>query len=56
MLLENTQQLQQKGGKLTERFKGSYMIRRCLGKGVYELETKDRKVLKTKHNMNRLKV
>ena len=56
MLLENTQQLQRKGGKLTERFKGPYIVRRCLGKGVYELETKDGKVLKTKHNMNRLRV
>ena len=56
MLLENTQQLQRKGGKRTERFKGPYIIRRCLGKGVYELETKDGKVLKTKHNMNHLKV
>ena len=56
MLLENTQQLQRKGGKLTERFKGPYIIRRCLGKDVYELATKDGKVLKTKHDMNGLKI
>ena len=55
---ENVEEFVQlrKGGKLTERFKGPYIIRRCLDKGVYELETKDGKVLKTKHNMNRLKV
>ena len=53
MLLENTQL---KGGKLTERFKGPYVRRCCLGKGAYELETKDGKVLKTKHNMIHLKV
>ena len=54
--MENTQQKNRKGGKLDEKYKGPYIIHQSLGKGVYTLKTMDGKVLKTKHNVQRLKV
>ena len=54
--MENTQQKQRNGGKLSDRWLGPYTINRNLGKGVYELKNSSGKVLKTKCNIARLKV
>lgn len=56
VLVENTYQKERKGGKLEEKYKGPYEIHKSLGKGVYELMSMDGKILKTKHNITRLKV
>ena len=47
---------QRKGGKMDDRWLGPYSINRCIGKGVYELKNMKGAVLKTKVNVNRLKV
>ena len=54
--MENTQQKQRKGGKLSDRWLGPYTINRNLGKGVYELKNSSGRVLKMKCNIARLKV
>ena len=54
--MENTQQKQQKGGKLCDRWLGPYIINRNLGKGLYELRNCSVSVLKMKCNIARLKV
>ena len=56
VLLEDTHQKERKGGKLEDKYKGPYEIHKSLGKGVYELKNIGGKVLKTKHNIARLKV
>ena len=56
VLKENTRQKQRKGGKMDDRWLGPYSINRCIGKGVYELKNMKGAVLKTKVNVNRLKV
>ena len=56
VLVENTYQKERKGGKLEDKYKGPYKIHKALGKGVYELINADGKILKSKHNIARLKV
>ena len=56
VLVENTYQKQRKGGKWEDLYKGPYVIHTSLGKGVYTLKKMDGTVLKSKHNINRLKV
>ena len=56
VLVENTYQKQRKGGKLEDKYKGPYTIHKSFGKGVYELVNADGKILKSKHNITRLKV
>lgn len=56
VLVENTYQKQRKGGKWEDLYKGPYVIHNSLGKGVYTLKKMDGTVLKSKHNINRLKV
>ena len=56
VLVENSQQKERKGGKLTDRWLGPYTINRNLGKGVYELKSSSGKLLKKKYNIARLKV
>ena len=54
VLVENTAQKQRKGGKLTDKWLGPYIINRHISKGLYELRIKSGKALK-KVNVNRLK-
>lgn len=56
VLVENTYQKERKGGKLEDKYKGPYKINKSLGKGVYELINSNGKILKSKHNITRLKV
>ena len=56
ILVENSQQKERKGGKLTDRWLGPYTINRNLRKGVYELKRSSGKLLKKKYNIARLKV
>ena len=51
--MENTQQKEQKGGKLTDWWLGPYTISRNLGKGVYELKNLSGRTLKKKFNIAR---
>ena len=46
VLLENTKQKQRKGGKLDPMWTGPFVISSDLGKGLYELENMEGKVLK----------
>ncbi len=55
VLMENTSQKQRKGGKLTDKFLGPYIINRHVGKGLYELKNKSGNILQKKVNVNRLK-
>ena len=52
VLVENTAQKQRKGGKLTDKWLGPYIINRHISKGLYELRNKSGKVLKKKVNVN----
>ena len=54
VLLENTAQLQRKGGKMDPRWLGPYVVHGYLGKGVYELATPSGKILKKTANVSRL--
>jgi len=54
--VENTLQKERKGGKFEDRFKGPYAVHESLGKGVYTLKNINGTILKTKHNIRRLKV
>ena len=56
VLVENTKQKERKGGTLEHKYKGPYIIHESLGKGVYTLKAMDGNILKTKHNISRLKV
>ena len=56
VLLENTKQKQQKGGKHDPLWLGPYIINKSIGKGVYQLRQTDGKVMKTTANVNRLKL
>ena len=56
VLVENTLQKERKGGKWEDLYKGPYIIHESLGKGVYTLKKMCGDVLKSKHNINRLKV
>ena len=51
--MENTQQKEWKGGKLTDWWLGPYTISRNLGKGVYELKNLSGRTLKKKFNIAR---
>ena len=55
VLLENTAQKQRKGGKMDPLWLGPYVISRDLGKGLYELSNLNKKVIKSKTNVSRLK-
>ncbi len=55
VLLENTAQKQRKGGKLEPTWLGPYIVKRCMGKGLYEL-SRNGKIVKTRANIARLKV
>ena len=55
VLLENTAQLQRKGGKMDPRWLGPYVVHGYLGKGVYKLATPSGKILKKTANVSRLK-
>lgn len=56
VLVENTLQKERKGGKWEDLYKGPFIVRESLGKGVYTLKTMDGTAKKTKYNIKRLKV
>jgi hypothetical protein len=56
VLLENTYQKQRKGEKMEPLWLGPYTIHQDLGKGLYELQNKEGKLVKKKANNNRLKI
>ena len=56
VLRENTAQKQRKGGKLSDKWLGPYIVHQQMGKGVYQLKTVSGTVLKQKCNISRLKV
>ena len=56
VLRENTAQKQRKGGKLSDKWLGPYIVHKQMGKGVYQLKTVSGTVLKQKCNVSRLKV
>ena len=41
---------------MDDAFKGPYIVNRSLGKGIYEIQSEDGKVLKQKVNIGRIKV
>ena len=41
---------------MNDVFKGPYIVNRCLGKGIYEIQSEGGKVLKQKGNIGRIKV
>ena len=55
MLMENTYQKNRKGGKLEDAFIGPYTVHKSCGKGIYQLQNEQGKVLKQKINIARLK-
>ena len=56
VMVENTAQKEQKGGKLDHLFKGTSCIEESLGKGLYMLRNKQGSVLKKKFTISRLTV
>ena len=56
VMIENTAQLQRKGGKLDNIFKGIYFIHESLGKGLYSVKNQQGTILQKKVNISRLKV
>ena len=55
VLLENTAQKQRKGGIMDPLWLGPYVISRDLGKRLYELSNLNKKVIKSKANVNQSK-
>ena len=55
VMVENTAQLQRKGGKLDDVFRGVYVIHESLGKGLYTLRNQQGDILRKKVNIARLK-
>ena len=53
--MENTHQKDRKGGKFEDAFLGPYTIHASNGKGIYQLQNEQGKVLKRKINIARLK-